>query len=62
MNSNKKTDSARHTALQNGPPIIGLVADDIVMVGGQNALLGASDVARERDVNLICFHQTLPTR
>jgi DNA-binding LacI/PurR family transcriptional regulator/anti-anti-sigma regulatory factor len=38
-------------------PIIGLVADDIVMVGGQNALRGVVDVAREHDVNLLCFHQ-----
>ncbi|MBN2004024.1 MAG: SpoIIE family protein phosphatase [Anaerolineae bacterium] len=36
---------------------IGLVADDIVRVGGQNALLGVADVARERDVNLLCFYQ-----
>ena len=27
------------------------------MVGGQNALRGVVDAARERDVNLLCFHQ-----
>ncbi|MBN1813186.1 MAG: substrate-binding domain-containing protein [Anaerolineae bacterium] len=36
---------------------IGLVADDIVMVGGQNTLRGVADAARERDVNLLYFHQ-----
>ncbi len=38
---------------------IGLIADDIVRVGGQTALLGVADVARERDVNFLCFYQRL---
>ncbi len=48
--------------LQDGRRTIGLVVDDITQIGGQNALLGVTDVARERDVNLICFRQYLYQR
>ncbi|MBN1887138.1 MAG: substrate-binding domain-containing protein, partial [Thermoflexales bacterium] len=50
---NKLSDTRPRT----GHLTIGLVADDIVMVGGQNALLGVADVAHERDANLLCFYQ-----
>ena len=51
MSNNEQTNDGRLT--------IGLAADDIVMVGGQNALRGAVDAAREHDVNLFCFHQRI---
>ncbi len=38
---------------------IGLAVDDILLVGGLKTLLGVVDVARERDVNLMCFHLNL---
>ena len=55
-------NSARQTGSQHKRLTIGLAADDIVLVGGQNALLGVADVARERNVNLLCFHQRLCQR
>jgi DNA-binding LacI/PurR family transcriptional regulator/anti-anti-sigma regulatory factor len=38
---------------------IGLTVDNILLVGGLKTLLGVVDVARERDVNLVCFHLNL---
>jgi PAS domain S-box-containing protein len=57
LSSNRKPHVAKGTAPKNRRLTIGLVVDDIVMVGGRNALRGVADAARERDVNLLCFHQ-----
>jgi PAS domain S-box-containing protein len=57
LNSNKQTDVAKGATPKDGRLTIGFVVDDIVMVGGRNALRGVADAARERDVNLLCFHQ-----
>jgi DNA-binding LacI/PurR family transcriptional regulator len=46
-------------SIKNRRLTIGLAIDDIVLVGGQKTLRGAVDVARERGVNLICFHLNL---
>jgi DNA-binding LacI/PurR family transcriptional regulator len=59
MSEKGKTDVSRVATPKDGRLTIGLVVDDIVMVGGQNALRSVADVARERDVNLLCFHQRL---
>jgi DNA-binding LacI/PurR family transcriptional regulator/putative methionine-R-sulfoxide reductase with GAF domain len=60
--NNKKMDNSRRTDSKNGRLTIGLAADDILLVGGRNALLGVADVAQERDLNLICFHQLICQR
>jgi DNA-binding LacI/PurR family transcriptional regulator len=38
---------------------IGLAIDDIVLAGGQKSLRTVVELARERDVNLLCFHLDL---
>jgi DNA-binding LacI/PurR family transcriptional regulator/anti-anti-sigma regulatory factor len=57
VSDKRKTDRAEGGKPKDGRLTIGLVADDIVLVGGQNALRGIIDAARDHDVNLLCFHQ-----
>ena len=57
MSSGKQTYVAKGAKSKDGRSTIGLAVDDIVMVGGRNVLRGVADAARERDVNLLCFHQ-----
>jgi len=57
LNSNRQTHVTKSAIPKDRCLTIGLMVDDIVMVGGRNALRGVADAARERDVNLLCFHQ-----
>ena len=38
---------------------VGLVIDDIALVGGQKALRGMVDLAKEKDINFLCYHLNL---
>jgi DNA-binding LacI/PurR family transcriptional regulator len=60
-NSRQRKDFGQ-TQPKNGRLTIGLSIDDIVLVGGRNALRGFVDAAQERDLNLICFHQLICQR
>ena len=62
LSTQKASNRTTPTNSQHQRLTLGLAADDIVLVGGQNALLGVADVAQERNVNLLCFHQRLSLR
>jgi PAS domain S-box-containing protein len=57
LSSNRQAHVAKDATPKGRRLTIGLIVDDIVMVGGRNALRGVADAAQERDVNLLCFHQ-----
>jgi len=55
MENNQRTDKSTNTGLRNQRPTIGCLTPTISDDNGQTLWLGLTDIARQRDVNLMCF-------